>query len=247
MAGEKGKERRPRKPSAPRKRRRKATKVDTPAPADPEPRSRLLSLKAYARHRGVTRHAVQRAIETGRLRESAHRDHGRGWWRIDWTAADAEWARNTREGHASNAGVQLGPRADDLQGELFEEGASSSRPAAPASADPQRPTVTSYQAERMRWQAKLARLDYQEKAGRLVDAQSYHRKAFAATRHLRDELYRLPGSLASRLAALDDPDDVEAELLLEVERICRELAERFRRELEEEDADGDDDEVGGAA
>src|SRR5580692_5302217 len=47
-----------------------------------------MSLRAYARHRGVSLRAVQKALASGRI--SARADG-----RLDADAADANWARNT--------------------------------------------------------------------------------------------------------------------------------------------------------
>lgn len=47
-----------------------------------------LSLRAYARHRGVSHEAVRKAIDTGRITTDADGS-------IDPQRADAEWARNT--------------------------------------------------------------------------------------------------------------------------------------------------------
>src|SRR5712691_2315769 len=47
-----------------------------------------MSLRAYARHRGVSLRAVQKALKSGRI--SAREDG-----RLDADAADANWARNT--------------------------------------------------------------------------------------------------------------------------------------------------------
>src|SRR5271168_472174 len=47
-----------------------------------------MSLRAYARHRGVSLRAVQKALASGRI---AAREDGR----LDAEAADTNWARNT--------------------------------------------------------------------------------------------------------------------------------------------------------
>src|SRR6266852_5587299 len=47
-----------------------------------------MSLRAYARHRGVSLRAVQKAIKSGRI---AAREDGR----LDADVADVNWARNT--------------------------------------------------------------------------------------------------------------------------------------------------------
>ena len=47
-----------------------------------------MSLRAYAKHRGVAMSAVQKAIRAGRIPTTAD-------GKIDPAQADAEWARNT--------------------------------------------------------------------------------------------------------------------------------------------------------
>src|ERR1017187_6910129 len=47
-----------------------------------------MSLRAYARHRGVSLRAVQKALKSGRI---STREDGR----LDADVADANWARNT--------------------------------------------------------------------------------------------------------------------------------------------------------
>ena len=47
-----------------------------------------ISIRAYARHRGVTDTAVRKAIQTGRITPEADGT-------IDSARADRDWARNT--------------------------------------------------------------------------------------------------------------------------------------------------------
>ncbi|GIU75803.1 MAG: hypothetical protein KatS3mg004_2890 [Bryobacteraceae bacterium] len=58
----------------------------------------LLSLRAYAKHRGVSLAAVQKAIHSGRITPTAD-------GLIDSDRADAEWNAKTR--HAAAAAVGL--------------------------------------------------------------------------------------------------------------------------------------------
>lgn len=61
----------------------------------------LTSLRAYAKHRGVSLAAVQTAIDAGRLRESVTRDEHGTRKIADVELADREWRANTmpRVGH----------------------------------------------------------------------------------------------------------------------------------------------------
>jgi hypothetical protein len=63
---------------------------------------RGLSPNGYAKHRGVSRMAVNQAIAAGRLsKASTHFDGKR--WHIDPVLADEEWERNTRRRRGVNA------------------------------------------------------------------------------------------------------------------------------------------------
>jgi phage terminase Nu1 subunit (DNA packaging protein) len=60
-----------------------------------KPKSKPLSLRAYAKHRGVSAEAVSKAITEGRLRESVTRVKGAPKI-ADAELADREWDANTR-------------------------------------------------------------------------------------------------------------------------------------------------------
>jgi phage terminase Nu1 subunit (DNA packaging protein) len=101
----------------------------------------LMSLSAYARHRGVTPPAVTLAIQRGLLRDAVRVDD-KGRKRIDVAAADAEWPMNTSRPPQS-AGA-------DVEGEEVTASDASTR--------------------EKHWKAKLAELKYKTEAGELVPA-----------------------------------------------------------------------------
>ena len=74
------------------------------------------------------------------------------------------------------------------------------------------------------FRAKLAKLEYEEKSGRLTDAGKVNDDAFKAGRILRDELLGLPDRMADILAAESDPIRIRNLLLEELEsslnRLC---------------------------
>jgi len=55
----------------------------------------MLTVTAYAKRRGVTRHAVEQRIAAGSLPTGAKKRKGR-WVIVDAEKADAEWLANTR-------------------------------------------------------------------------------------------------------------------------------------------------------
>ena len=60
------------------------------------------------------------------------------------------------------------------------------------------------QAEKERYKAKLAKLEYEEKIGKLVDRESIEREAFRVARVVRDAMLSLPDRLAALVTAETD-------------------------------------------
>lgn len=133
-----------------------------------------VSLREFARQRGVSLAAVQKAIATGRI-------HKLPDGKIDPKAAGAEWDANTskaqqrgaqseftEEGQATQAaraaaaGVTLPPEPRAPSG---AGGRRSSESPAPTPG-----TITAHRTKREEFAALTAELEYQQAAGRLVDA-----------------------------------------------------------------------------
>jgi hypothetical protein len=70
----------------------------------------MMSVRAYAKHRGIRHSAVQRAIETGRLSESVVRNLKGRPAISDATVADREWEATTASDRVS-ASVQIAKAA----------------------------------------------------------------------------------------------------------------------------------------
>lgn len=72
----------------------------------------IISLRAYARHRGCTLRAVQKAIESKRIPESAIARQPDGRLAgVDPVAADIAWAANTDPSEAAKSGKVIAPAA----------------------------------------------------------------------------------------------------------------------------------------
>ena len=139
-----------------------------------------VSLRAYAKHRGVTLKAVQKAIESGRIHTNVD-------GKIDTDRADAEWARNT------------GPKV--------RRTASTSSPASPRSEQP-RPEPSAggldYAMARAiiaNYEARLVKLDYEERIKKLVKADEVSIAAFNLFRMFRDRLLNMPDRVVGALMA----------------------------------------------
>ena len=72
------------------------------------------------------------------------------------------------------------------------------------------------QAEKERYKAKLAKLEYEHKIGQLVDRESVEREAFRVARVVRDAMLSLPDRLAALMTAETDQAKNHAILTKEI-------------------------------
>ena len=148
-----------------------------------------MSLRAYARHRGVALSAVQKAIASGRI-------HPEPDGRIDPIKADAQWDRHTRTSQPSTAKVT-----------------TARPPAAPppmpqANDDTRGVDYHKARAVRETYSARLAKLEFEERTGKLISKDEVDIKYFQLARQLRDRMQQIPRKVAPEIVALvvADPD-----------------------------------------
>jgi hypothetical protein len=79
-------------------------------------------------------------------------------------------------------------------------------------------------AAREAYNAKLAELNFRERAKQLVDAGTVRARAFENARAVRDAVLGLPNKIGAELAAETDPVKVQNLLILELTRVLEELA-----------------------
>ena len=178
----------------------------------------LISQREYARRRGITHVAVQRAIKAGRISTVDGK--------IDSALADQEWQQNTDQSKPRNR-ITGDPKQTKAAGEPSEPmdlGATDETIGAPS-------TATGYakaRAARELYQAQLAKLELDRRRGALVPADEVRLGAFNMARKARDQLIALPERLAAVLAATEEPAEVRHILEEEIERICQEIADAER-------------------
>lgn len=157
-----------------------------------------MSLRAYARHRGVALSAVQKAIATGRI-------HPEPDGSIDPAKADAQWDRHTRTAQPTTPRVTT-PRPPPVA-------QHASQPAAPppmpqASDDARGVDYHKARAVRETYSARLAKLEFEERTGKLISKDEVDIKYFQLARQLRDRMQQIPRKVAPEIVALvvADPD-----------------------------------------
>lgn len=137
-----------------------------------------LSIRGYGRHRGVSHTAVRKALETGRI--VAGQDGT-----IDPSVADSQWDTSTDLSKPLNSvtGVPKKRRAFGAPSDPLGSLGSGAGDAlnGHAAGDAAR-LVSSYAASRAAregYQARLSKLEFEQRSGKLVDADEVRAQIFA--------------------------------------------------------------------
>jgi len=181
-----------------------------------------LSIRGYARHRGVSHTAVRKALASGRITAS---DDGT----IDAALADEEWATSTNLSKPRNSviGVLKAPRRELVSprpvGGPVDE-APSSLPAGSGGAGRLASSYADSRAARESYLARLAKLEFEERSGKLVDADDVRAQVFALGRRMRDAMVTLPDRLAPVLVGQSDQAVIHKLLTEEILSVLSELS-----------------------
>lgn len=198
----------------------------------------LMGQREYARHRGCTLRAVQKALESGRIKTV---DDGSGKRRIDSDQADRDWERNTDETRKTMEGLgrQRMPEGATRYPPPPEEDAEE--PEELDGSDPSIADLRRARAAREKIRVEREQLELDQLAGRLIELDDAKRLAFTAFRTLRDAILNVPARLKDELAAEPDPLRVEQLLERELAGALEAVAERdlLREQGDEEDDGGD--------
>lgn len=166
-----------------------------------------LSASAYAKRRGVSHVAVLKAIKTGRI---AKEPDGT----IDPDKADAAWAKNTDPAQQRKAPKKIEkPTERPIDPPLTNSG----------------PNYAQSRAIKEAYLARLAKLEYEEKSGVLVRADSVKVEWFNTLRVLRDRVLNLPDRMAPVLATENDPRKIGEILGAELRQILDDAADAIGR------------------
>lgn len=185
----------PRKPA--RKATSKARKRGKRAPAPARP---PLSLRAYAKLRGVSPEAVSKAISTGRLRESVTTVGGAPKI-ADAELADREWGANTQQRVDQPAAASPRDPPEYIAHRTAREGAAARRELA---------------------QARLAELELGEREDKLIPIDVARRDVVDKFTLVRTRLLGIPARLAQRL-----PELAGGEVVQLIDELLREALEEL--------------------
>jgi len=158
----------------------------------------------YARHRGVSHQAVMRALREGRITKEPDGS-------INPAKADAQWSANT------DFSRQPDKARRTVKGE-----------APPSAAGPD---YNVSRAVREAYTARLAKLEYEEKTGKLVDAEKVKMQWFNTLRIVRDRILQMPDRLAATFAAEVDTLKIKTTMDAELRRILDDAADEVAKQV----------------
>ena len=165
-----------------------------------------ISLRAYARMRGCSLTAVQKAIASKRITTLADGT-------IDPERANRDWAKNTFAGQTVHRAPAAAP----------EERFPQSHEPPTASGDP----VAAYlraRAVKTSFEARTAQLEFEERAGKLIQAVRASEYAATFSAIVKDGLMAMPDRMAPMLAAVDDEKVIHRMLVAEVSALLRKVS-----------------------
>lgn len=177
----------------------------------------LMTISAYARHRGCDEKAVRKAIDEGRI-SSIVAD---GRKRIDPAVADIQWAQNTR----ARADSKRSGAADGVEGGLPPSEAQAS---APGPAGTGEPGYADFRARRERAEAEMAERTNLREAGLVLDRKSTERGVFDVMRSFRDAVQTIGPRAAPRCIGLGDARQIEHVITEEIRRALTGFEERLQ-------------------
>lgn len=177
----------------------------------------LVSQREYARRRGVTHRAVQKAIMAGRI--MAHDG------KIDPAQADTDWPLNTDPSKPKGTATEREMRRDNPTAAPPDDDQPRARHADGPRADGPRADGAMHYAQsravREAYEARLKKLEYEREAGKLIDAQAAAAEWQRAIGIARNKVLGLPTKIRTRLPKLT-PEDVAA-----IELLVRETLEEL--------------------
>ena len=170
----------------------------------------LMGYREYARHRGVSLGAVQKALRAGRINANVDK-------KIDAAVADREWDVNTDASRIAVSAVEVAtPLAQKEIPFAAPAGEEADKPAAEelSGSDKSASEYRENRSKREYYVAAKHQLEYEQLLGQLINVDDAKRIAFTSFRAIRDSVLNVAARIKDQLAAETDP------------HVCEELLDR---------------------
>lgn len=179
-----------------------------------------ISIREAARRLGVSDTAVHKAIKAGRVVVAGKTDSGRPL--MDWADTERRWLANSDASKRSHVGSQGSPiRSQDAPrvnlptSNRMDEGASVVEPGTGARGG----SYAQARAAREVFQAKLAKLEYEERIGKMIDADQAKVAWFKHITAAKTRIMGIPAACKSRYS------DLPLAVVATIEQVCRDALE----------------------
>lgn len=196
--------------------------------------SELIGIREAARRLGVSDTAVHKAIKAGRVTVAGRTETSQRPL-VAWPQTQADWLANSDSSKRSHVGSTGSPRraADPVPRVALPV---SARPdEAPAQEAPlamgdapagrqQGPSYAQSRAIREAYQARLSKLEYEHKSGKLVDADDVKVRWFKMITAAKTRILGIPAACKTRVA------DLPLSVVSAIDLVCREALEDLASE-----------------
>lgn len=188
----------------------------------------LISIREAARRLGVSDTAVHKAIKAGRVSVAGKTDSGRPL--MDWVDTERRWLANSDASKRSHVGSrgsvrreQDAPRVNlptsDRMDEAPDVGGELPAMDGQRQGGGRGPGYAQARAAREVFQAKLAKLEYEERTGKLIDADQAKVAWFKHITAAKTRILGIPAACKSRYA------DLPLAAVAIIDQVCREALE----------------------
>ena len=174
-----------------------------------------ISLRAYAKHRGVTLKAVQKAIARKRIKLETDGS-------VDAARADRDWAANSDV--AAVLPNIIGGQKPAYRTAKVMAGDPDVPPAAATIAGDPLHAYLKARAVKETFLAKRAQAEYELLMGKLVEKAKSNEYAATFSQMVKEAALALPDRLAPILAALDDVPSIHKVLTTEMKAMLQKLS-----------------------
>lgn len=188
--------------------------------------SELIGIREAARRLGVSDTAVHKAIKAGRV-TIAGRTETSNRPLVAWPQVQTDWMANSDTQKRSHVGSKGSPRraadpAPEVPLAVSSRPDEAPAPEVPADAAPAKSAGPSYaqsRAVREAYQARLAKLEFEQKSGKLVDADEVKVAWFKHIKAAQTRIMGVPAACKTRVP------DLPLVVVATIEAVVREVME----------------------
>ncbi len=179
----------------------------------------LITPAEYSRRRGVSKEAVSKAIEKGRI-TTIPGENGRKL--IDPEVADIQWAKNTDPLQSQRANAPKGDRAPGVGGSSASGGGIG---------DDSGSAYWDARTLREQSEAAIADMKRRQMEGDLVERKRVEEASMRLGRMLRDAVLGVPTKLAPEVSHLSDTWEIEQRLTSALRQVLDDVAKMTADDL----------------